>query len=75
MNTELLDEAKRLSIEERIELVGAIWDSVAEDASLEHLPLSDAHRAELDRRLADLDENPEAGSPWPEVVDRLQRRR
>jgi hypothetical protein len=33
MNTAFLDEARRLSVDERIELVAAIWDTVAEDAS------------------------------------------
>ena len=73
MKTELLDEAKRLSVSERIELVEAIWDTVAEDASLERLPLSEAHRAELDRRLDDWRRDPEAGSPWNEVRERLKR--
>ena len=74
MKTELLDEARRLSVEERIELVEAIWDSVAEDASVESLPVSELHREELDRRLADWRDNPEAGSPWKEALDRLKRR-
>ena len=73
MRTELLDEAKRLSVNERIELVEAIWDTVAEDASVERLPLSEAHRAELDRRLDDWRRNPEAGSSWSEVRERLKR--
>ncbi len=74
MKTELLDEAKRLSVEERIELVEAIWDSVAEDASVESLPVSEAHREELDRRLADWRDNPETASPGEEALDRLKRR-
>ena len=74
MNSELLDEAKRLSVIERIELVEAIWDSVAEDAAPEDLPLSDPHRIELDSRLSEWAENPDAGSPWSEVRERLKRR-
>jgi putative addiction module component (TIGR02574 family) len=36
-------------------------------------PLPESHRAELERRLADLDENPDTGSPWEEVRARLER--
>jgi putative addiction module component (TIGR02574 family) len=74
MNTTLLDEAKRLSVDERIQLVTAIWDTVAEDASADSLPLSESHRLELDRRLADHQKNPDAKSPWSEVSDRLRKR-
>ncbi|HEX9941988.1 MAG TPA: addiction module protein [Thermoanaerobaculia bacterium] len=71
MKKSLLAEAAKLSVPERIELVEAIWDTVASE--LDELPLSESHRAELDRRLADLEENPDAGSPWEEVRARLER--
>lgn len=74
MNTALLDEAKRLTVDERIQLVTAIWDTVAEDGSIESLPVSDSHRLELDRRLADRRKNPEAESSWSQVADRLRKR-
>lgn len=75
MNVELLEEAKRLPIQERIELAEAIWETIPEEANLETLPLSEAHRQELDRRLADFEANPDAGRPWEEVRGRLERRR
>jgi len=74
VNTTLLDEARQLSVDERIQLVTAIWDTVAEDASVASLPVSDSHRIELDRRLKDRQTNPEDESPWSEVVDRLRKR-
>jgi putative addiction module component (TIGR02574 family) len=74
MNTSLLDEARRLSVDERIELVSAIWDTVAEDANTSALPVSDSHRQELTRRLDDRHKNPGAESPWSEVADRLRKR-
>jgi putative addiction module component (TIGR02574 family) len=73
MRPELLDEARRLSVNDRIELVEAIWNSVSEDAALEQLSLSDLHRAELDRRLADWEENPGSGGSWAEVHERLKQ--
>jgi putative addiction module component (TIGR02574 family) len=74
MSPELLEEAKRLSVEERVELVTAIWDSVAEDAGAASLPLSDEHRRELNRRLADREQNPDSESPWADVAERLRKR-
>ncbi len=62
-------------VNERGDLVGAIWDTVAEDADANALPVSPAHRAELDRRLADFEANPEAGRSWKEVRARPERKR
>jgi putative addiction module component (TIGR02574 family) len=65
---------RRLSIAERLELVGDIWDSIAEDADASSLPLSDEDKALLDKRLAEYEANPEAGVPWEEVQRRLRDR-
>lgn len=51
----------------------AIWDTIAEDADAVALPVSEAHRVELDRRVADWKADPEAGSSWEEVRARLER--
>jgi putative addiction module component (TIGR02574 family) len=59
----------RLSIPERLELIGQIWDSIAE--ADEELPLPDWHRLELERRRADAEADPGAGIPWEIVKDRL----
>jgi putative addiction module component (TIGR02574 family) len=75
VKNDLLAEAKRLSVAERIELAEAIWDSVAEDAGVDVLEVPAEHRAELDRRLADLEQNPTAGTTWDEVRSRLERSR
>jgi putative addiction module component (TIGR02574 family) len=69
----LTEAAAKLSVPERIELVEAIWDTVPSD--LDAIPLPESHRVELERRLADLEENPDAGSPWEEVRARLERAR
>lgn len=75
MKTRLLEEAQQLPVEERMELAGAIWDTVAENAGADVLPVSASHRAELDRRLADLEANPGTGRSWEEVRARLERER
>lgn len=58
-----------LSVAERIQLAEELWDSVAEHP--EQIVLTDEQRAELERRLAELDENPEAGESWENVKTRI----
>ena len=62
-----------LSIAERIELIGDLWDSMAEVP--EAIELTDAQKAELDRRLEAHRKDPTAGAPWPVVRDRIARRK
>jgi putative addiction module component (TIGR02574 family) len=63
-----------LSIEERLQLVGDIWDSIADaaNASPDVLPLTEEQRAELDRRIAEADAHPEDLIPMEEVMARLR---
>jgi len=64
----------KLPVEERLLLIGELWDSVADET--ESLPLSFELKAELDRRLDAADKDPEAGVPWEEVKkDTLARLR
>lgn len=61
-----------LSVSERIQLAEELWDSVAIiDADI---PLTPAQIEELDRRLDDLERNPDAGVPWDVVRTRLEER-
>ncbi len=64
-----LDEVLKLPVSERIRIVEAIWDSIAD--SPEEVQLSDEQKVELDRRLEALEKNPDAGSSWDEVRARL----
>lgn len=61
-----------LSVPERILLVEDIWDSIAEIP--EEVPLSAAQQQELDLRLDAYHQNPDAGSPWSVVRERIQNR-
>ncbi|HXT21281.1 MAG TPA: addiction module protein [Thermoanaerobaculia bacterium] len=70
--TSLLEEAEKLPLEERLELVEALWDSIA-SKDIDSLPTLDWHREEIARRLAEYDSDPEAGSSWEEVRARLER--
>lgn len=69
MSTQLSD-ILQLTIAERIQLAEDIWDSVA--AFPEALPLTDAQKEELDRRLQSYAENPNEGVSWDELKNRLR---
>ena len=60
-----------LSVAERIQLAEDLWDSNPESADI---ALTDAQMAELDRRLEDLAQHPDAGEPWEVVRARLYGR-
>lgn len=61
----MFDEIAKLSLDERIALVEAIWDSIA--AEVEASPLTEAQRQEVDRRLAAHRANPQSAIPWEQV--------
>jgi putative addiction module component (TIGR02574 family) len=65
MSTNLTEEAKKLSIQERIALVEEIWDSIAEDNGC--FELTEAQKQELDRRLESFRANPSQGRTWEDI--------
>ena len=60
-----------LSADEKIRHIQDLWDRVA--AEPDQIELTEAQREELDRRLRELRENPEAGIPWEEARRRLDK--
>lgn len=62
----------RLSFEDRLALVQAIWDSLAKE--VEHAPVPEAQRQELERRLADSIARPDAVTPWEVIKARALAR-
>jgi putative addiction module component (TIGR02574 family) len=70
MSTQL-SEILQLTIAERIQLAEDIWDSVA--AFPEAIPLTDAQKEELDRRLQAYAKNPNEGISWDELKDKLRK--
>lgn len=72
MNAINLDTVLALPVAERIKLVEAIWDSVAQDTAGIELPAWQAD--ELDRRMADFERDPTEGAPWTEVKRRILRK-
>jgi len=64
-----LSELLRLPVDQRLQLVEAIWDSLVEIP--EAVPVSDDVREELDRRLAAYYEDPSSARPWREIKAEL----
>ncbi len=62
-----------LTPEERLDLLEELWDSLA--VTPEAIPLTGAQRAELDRRLDDLEREGPVGIPWDEVLGRIRGHR
>lgn len=65
MNTQLLQQASVLDLDEQIELVEAIWDGIVNRNAAPSL--TEAQKTELERRLADYLANPDDVIPWSEV--------
>ena len=61
-----------LTVEQRLELIGELWDSIPD--SLDELPVPEWHREELERRLAAADADPDAAIPWEQVKKRLREK-
>jgi putative addiction module component (TIGR02574 family) len=55
----------RMSVAERIELLGEIWDSL--EGPSEHPQLTEAEKKELDRRLEEYERDPRAFKSWEQV--------
>ena len=55
---------------ERLRLLEELWDSFASEP--EGVPLTPAPRAELDRRLDDLDAEGPVVIPWDDVLSRIR---
>lgn len=62
-----------LTIEEKIEYVQDLWDTIADEAA--SVALTPAQDAELDRRLAAIDARDDRGEPWAIVRERIRAKR
>ena len=63
-------DVKQLSAEERLILIEQIWDSLEAEA----VPVTEAQKAELDRRIEEMDRDGERGIPWEDVLTKIRGR-
>ncbi|MGA9393590.1 MAG: addiction module protein [Candidatus Sulfotelmatobacter sp.] len=68
--SDLRNQISSLSAAEKAELLDAVWESLEADAA----SLTNAQRAELDRRIARHEQNPSDVIPWEQVKPRLLRK-
>ena len=61
---------RHMTTAEKLDLIGEIWDSIDQET----IALTDEQAAELDRRLATLDEDIKDGRDAAEVSAELRRR-
>ena len=71
MTQSLIDDVVRLPTDERLELIGVLWDSLDHEHDED---LSPEERAVLDERLAEHYANPDAAEPMEVVMARLRAR-
>jgi putative addiction module component (TIGR02574 family) len=62
----------QLNVDERLMLVEEIWASICADSA--SFPLTEAQRAELDRRVREADSFPDNVVPWEEVKASVRAR-
>jgi putative addiction module component (TIGR02574 family) len=61
-----------LNPEERLRMIEELWDSLSDQPG--SVPVTDAQRQELDRRLDDLERSGPDGIPWEEVLEQIRTR-
>jgi putative addiction module component (TIGR02574 family) len=70
MNTDM-SHLLQLSAEQRLQLIGDLWDSLANMP--EAVPLTDRQKKELARRKAEHLANPQSAVPWEEAMEQIRR--
>ena len=66
-------DISKLSHEERLDLIEELWDSLSTDPA--RIPLTEAQANELDRRLAEMEQDDSLGIPWETVLARIRERK
>jgi putative addiction module component (TIGR02574 family) len=69
MNTEFA-QVFELTLSEKLQLLEDLWDSIAQVP--EQIPVLDWQKEELAKRKAAYLQNPNAGSSWEAVKDRIR---
>ena len=66
-----IDDLRSLSVDDRMRVVQAVWDSLPEQAAV---PTSAERAAELNRRLDAYEADPQDLLTWEEGLERLRGR-
>ena len=68
----VLSAVESWPVDDRVRLVQDVWDRLPDQGY--EADLTDEMKAELDRRIEEMDRNPELGVPWEVVKARLLAR-
>ena len=68
----VLSEVESWPVDDRVRLVQDVWDRLPDQGH--EADLTDEMKAELDRRIEEMDRNPESGIPWEIVKARVLAR-
>ena len=66
-----LADILELGVSERIQLIEDAWDSISKVP--EEVQLSEEQKIELDNRLTAYHKNPNAGAPWHEIRESIEK--
>ena len=69
MHSPSVADLAKLPVQQRLRLLEELWDTLLADP--EHIDIPDWHRTILDERLAAHRDEPDQGTPWEEVRQRL----
>jgi putative addiction module component (TIGR02574 family) len=69
--TTVLEQAMHLSVEEKLDLISAIWESMTEHP--ESIPVPGWQLKELERRIEAPRNDPQPGQTWSEVKREIRR--
>lgn len=69
MKRQTATDTLNLSIPERIQLVEDIWDTIAAEA--DRVELTEEEKKVVDERLKMYHQNPNLGSPWEDIFNRI----
>jgi putative addiction module component (TIGR02574 family) len=67
----VLEQAMRLSVEEKLDLISAVWESMT--AHPESIPVPDWQLKELERRIEAQRKDPQPGQTWDQVKREIRR--
>ncbi len=65
-------DIKAMTVEQRLDLIERVWDTLVEIP--DEIPVPDWHKDVLEIRLQDFQQNPEDGASWDEIERRITRR-
>ena len=70
-----LQSLRELSVAQRLEILSAVWESLRDDAPDALMPITPELAAELDRRVAEHEADPDSALDWETVREEIRRGR